>query len=121
MSELKVEVGTPIRFKAGDALIRRGKYLGTGKRTWIRFREDQPRHSGHLTVDFMDQPRQGFIIGQRTLSNGDFTRGYSTHDWEGGWDSEPNEYHVTETFQAYLVVESLRGAPVKIRVEDVMF
>lgn len=117
MSDIKI--GTPVIFKFGDVLNRKGTYMGSGKRSWHRFREEEGQRYGAAHEETMNELHAGFIIGQRTLSNGDFTLGWSRRDWTGEWDGEPNDYRITETFQAYLVVESLRGAPVKIRVEDV--
>ena len=118
MSDKKITVGTPVLFKQGDVLVRKGVYTGSGRRAWERFREQDARF-GNMTEDFMNEPRIGYIIGQRTLSNGDFTKGWSGMSYEGEWDGEANEYHPTESFQAYLVVEGLRSRPVKLRIEDV--
>lgn len=117
MSDIKV--GTPVLFKFGDILNRQGTYMGSGKRSWHRFREEEGQRYGSEHDKKMDEEHGGFIIGQRTLSNGDFTLGWASRDMFGEWDGENNDYRITETFQAYLVVESLRSAPVKIRVEDV--
>lgn len=112
MSEVKV--GTPVKFKHGDTLVRKSGFIESGKRTWMKVRDGpNPNRSGYLTEEFLNTPRTGLIIGQRTLSNGVY------RSWDGEWDDEPGIYQVTETFQAYLVVESLHSAPVKIRVEDV--
>lgn len=112
-----ITVGTPVTYKYGDLLVREGTYTGSGKRRWKRRRELPPRSV--LDQEWVDKEFTGFIIGQRTLSNGDYTKGWSRMDYFGEWDGEPDQYQVEETFQAYLIVESLRGAPVKVRVEDV--
>jgi hypothetical protein len=103
-----------VRYKAGDVLRREGKHTGTGKRVWTKYRTNPP--VGY----YGDTERIGYVVGQRTLSNGEYERGWSSQDVWGEWDGDSSTYTPTETFQAYLVVDSLWGSPVKIRVEDVV-
>ena len=53
---------------------------------------------------------EGIIIGRRTLSNG--KNNYPGYD-------EPIEYKATEFFPAYLIVTSLRSAPVHVLPEHI--
>lgn len=50
-------------------------------------------------------PREGIIIGKRTLSNGHWTY--------GGYE-DPGYYTAKEHFTAYMVVTDLRSAPVHV-------
>ena len=111
---MSVKIGTQVRYKMGDELFRLGTSTGSGKRSWQRTRDGYGAEAGSA-----DTIVSGFIVGVRTLSNGQYTRGWSSQSYEGEWDGEPDEYHVKETFQAYLIARSLRSTPVRVRVEDV--
>jgi hypothetical protein len=55
-------------------------------------------------------PREGIIVGKRTLSNGWFAY--------GGYE-DPGIYTAKEHFQAWMVVTDLRSAPVHVLPEHI--
>lgn len=94
-------LGQPVRFNLRDILFRS---IGDSHRSGRYPKVWKPRsYQPNRVVD-------GFIIGIRTLSNGDVT-------W-GSYD-EPTIYYPGEHFTAYLVAFDLRRKPVYLLPDDV--
>ena len=85
-------------------LMRRVKYWGSDTEHFDKF---------WSTLDRLREPLpggEGVIVGKRTLSNG------NTHWLEG---DGVTLYEAKEHFQAYLIVTSLRSAPIHVLPEHI--
>lgn len=91
-----LELGTKVRYDARRSLWR--EHLPGRLRRWT----SQSHGQAH-------SPREGIIVGKRTLANG-------TVDY-GGWD-EGTQFIPTEHFEAYQVVTNIRNKPVYVLPED---
>jgi hypothetical protein len=91
-----VNLGTKVRYDARRTLWR--EHLPSGHRRWSSQSHGQT-HS----------PREGVIVGARTLANGQVSY--------GGWDT-PTEFSPTAHFKAYLVAFDMRKNPVYVLPED---
>lgn len=91
-----VKLGTRVRYDARDVLWR--AHLAGGKREWRR-----------VQFGSKDNAREGVIVGERVLANGEVI-------W-GGWD-ELTTFHPKEYIKAYLVAFDMRRKPVYVLPED---
>ena len=94
-------LGQHVRFE--HRLHRRPKHWGVDKAQCDKFWTTEI-YPGHFTGG-----GEGIIIGKRTLSNGDTHYGY-----DGDTTYTPKEH-----FTAYLIVTSLRSAPVHVLPEHI--
>jgi hypothetical protein len=91
-----VKLGTKVRYDARRTLWR--EHLPSGNRRW-----------SSQSYGSTQTPREGVIVGVRTLANGDVEY--------GGWDATTT-FHPTEHFKAYLVAFDMRKNPVYVLPED---
>lgn len=98
----RFDLGQRVTFST--RLNRRVKYWGSDTEQFDKF---------WSTLDRVRQPLpggEGIIVGKRTLSNG------NTHWLEG---DGVTVYDAKEHFQAYLIVTSLRTAPIHVLPEHI--
>lgn len=111
-----IRVGALCTFNYGNVLFRNTASAAGLNRRWQRLIERDPegRYTYGIDPDKGWPMYLGYIIGQRTLSNGHY-------DPPSGldWDYEPGQYQIKETFRVYLVVRTLYEAPLRLWVEDV--